>query len=115
MTLSDIMEDRYDENGIRHWRLKSNPSVKYNDQYDNIFAGHNIDSVRKHTICPFDNKPCDYRIIVPADPMDGYHMRWCRHNHRFNMNDSPPCGKNFNRKKKAAKPKTKRKKCRCKK
>jgi hypothetical protein len=58
--------------------------------------------------CPLDNKECDYDLVGEDDPVNP--MRGCRHKLLFNINThNPPCGRDFFRKKKSSKPKSKRK------
>jgi hypothetical protein len=118
MSLLDIEKEWYDNDGVRHWRLKSNPSIKYDDRYDRNIISSDINKTTKNTICPFDNKKCDYKMIIPADPTKGYNLRFCRYNHNMTANkDNTPCNNDMERKKQFTKPKSKLKsikKCSCK-
>jgi hypothetical protein len=118
MALSDIQKEWYDDDGVRHWILKSNPSVRYDDRYDRKFTSHYINETTKNLSCPLDNRKCDYKMIILADPTQGYNNRFCRYNHNMKINkDQPPCKKELEREKKIVKSKSKRKiikKCRCK-
>jgi hypothetical protein len=82
--------------------------MKYNDINDRIVEWY-IKSKTSGTTCPLDGRTCDYRMVIPADPTEGYNKRWCRHNHNLKSSTTPPCGKeDFERKKKPAKSKIKR-------
>ena len=95
MALSDISHDRYDQYGYRHWRLKSNPSMKCNDIYEKGVINKYINMQSAQTKCPLDRRTCNYKMIIPSDPTKGYIMRWCRHKHNFKFTTKPPCGLEF--------------------